>query len=110
MGSAVLPCQWSTTEPKRSIGSSIQNQTLKMNTLETAQLLEAAEAWALGHGVVMRDAHGAIHHAPFSLLPVRLPRASFEHVQSLCTIFNSLVCVEQQSPSATILRIIWLIG
>ncbi len=57
----------------------------------TEDLVAEAEAWALGNGVIMRDATGAANHAPFSLLPFRVPRAAFANLTALCPLFNTLI-------------------
>mmetsp|Transcript_11617 Transcript_11617/g.28629 ORF Transcript_11617/g.28629 Transcript_11617/m.28629 type:complete len:575 (-) Transcript_11617:141-1865(-) len=70
---------------------------LKDNLLGDEKLLQAvreeAIPYALCHGLVMRSATGSqsFVHAPFTLLPSKLPKLAFEQATDAAALFSKLV-------------------
>lgn len=57
-------------------------------------LEQAVIAWALTHGIIMKQKDGtagAVVHAPTTLRPFQISARAFEIVKNLAPLFNSMV-------------------
>lgn len=64
-----------------------------MSEQEIERLSVEAMSWCLAHGLVMgtKDSPTMVQHCPVSLIPTRVPRASFARAKMLAPLFNKMV-------------------
>ncbi|UGA53620.1 glutathione synthase [Vibrio sp. VB16] len=55
------------------------------------QIIEEATEWAIMHGVAFRQADNTARHCPFSIAPMSMERAVFQHLRKVTPLISKLI-------------------
>ncbi|WP_298444339.1 glutathione synthase [uncultured Ferrimonas sp.] len=54
-------------------------------------VIDAASEWAIMHGVAFRQADNSARHCPFSIAPITMARATFQHLRQVTPLITKLI-------------------
>lgn len=57
----------------------------------SASVIAEASEWAMMHGVAIKNPDGTARHCPFSLAPITLQRAAFDHLLAVTPLISQLI-------------------